>query len=187
MIVFAGLGNPGMKYDRSRHNAGFDCIDYLSALYRIPVSRLKFNSLIGNGLIQREKVLLIKPQTYMNNSGEAVKAVMDFYRLESQNLVVIYDDIDLDLGVIRIRSKGSAGSHNGMKSIIYHMGTDDFPRIRVGIGKPGFHEDLVSYVLGKHNQEDQCIVNKAVEKVALAVGELIVAGIETAMSKYNGK
>lgn len=187
MFVFAGLGNPGKEYCRTRHNVGFECMDYLSALYRIPITKTKFKSLVGEGIIQGEKVILVKPQTYMNNSGEALREVMDFYKLETQKIVVIYDDIDLDLGVIRIRSKGGPGTHNGMKSIVCHLGTEDFPRIRVGIGKPAPEQDLINFVLGKYNQDEQRIINEAVERVSVAAGELITAGIETAMSKCNGK
>lgn len=164
MFVIAGLGNPGKEYERTRHNAGFQCIDYLSALYRIPVLKAKFKSLTGEGIIQGKKVILVKPQTYMNNSGEAIKAVVDFYKVETNSLVVIYDDADLERGVIRIRPKGSSGTHNGMKSIIYHLQTDEFPRFRIGIGKPLENQDLVSYVLGKCNQDEQRIMNEAIEK-----------------------
>lgn len=186
MFVIAGLGNPGKEYERTRHNAGFQCIDYLSVLYRIPVLKAKFKSLTGEGIIQGKKVILVKPQTYMNNSGEAIKAVVDFYKVETNSLVVIYDDADLERGVIRIRPKGSSGTHNGMKSIIYHLQTDEFPRFRIGIGKPLENQDLVSYVLGKCNQDEQRIMNEAIEKTAMAVGDFIAAGIEIAMSKYNG-
>ncbi len=187
MFIFAGLGNPGREYERTRHNVGFQCIDYLSALYRIPVTKAKHKALLGSGIIQGEKVLLVKPQTLMNNSGESLRAIMDFYRVEPTNLVIIYDDIDLDKGIIRIRSKGSAGTHNGMRSVIYHLGTDEFPRFRIGIGKPAPGQELVSYVLGKYSQDEQRTMNEAVEKVTMAVGEFIVSGIEMAMSKYNGK
>lgn len=186
MFIFTGLGNPGREYDRTRHNTGFECIDYLAALYRIPVKKAKFKALLGEGMIHNEKVLLVKPQTFMNNSGEAVRDVLDYYGLEPGRLIVIYDDIDLDPGVIRIRTKGSAGTHNGMKSILYHLETENFPRIRVGIGKPGPDRDLISYVLGRFTPEEQNIINKAVERVAAACGELIASGIESAMGKYNG-
>lgn len=187
MIIFAGLGNPGREYDRTRHNVGFECLDYLSMLYRIPISKSKFKSLVGEGRIQGEKTILIKPQTFMNNSGEALRTAIDFYKLKPQKLIVIYDDIDLEQGVIRIREKGGAGTHNGMRSVISHLGTDDFPRIRVGIGRPEPPRELVSFVLGKYNPEEERIINEAVEKVAEAIGEIVVAGIETAMSKCNGK
>lgn len=187
MFIIAGLGNPGREYVRTRHNAGFECIDYLSALYRIPVTKARFRSLTGEGMIQGEKVILIKPQTFMNNSGEALRAAIDFYKLDTSRLIVIYDDVDLEPGVIRIRGKGGPGTHNGMRSVISHLGTEDFPRVRVGIGKPKLEQDLVSYVLERYNPEDERIINEAIEKVSVAIGEIIAAGIETAMSKCNGK
>jgi PTH1 family peptidyl-tRNA hydrolase len=185
MFVLVGLGNFGREYERTRHNAGFEAIDYLAALYRIPMTREKFRSILGEGMIQGEKVLLVKPQTYMNNSGEAVRAIMDFYKLEPNKLVVVFDDIDLEPGAIRIRTRGSAGTHNGMRSILYHLGTEEFPRIRIGIGKPDPRFDLADYVLGRLDQSEQKAMNEAVEKVAEAVGVLLVSGIETAMGKFN--
>ena len=127
MFVFAGLGNPGKQYERTRHNIGFECVDYISLFYRIPFTKIKFKALIGEGFIQGEKVMLVKPQTYMNNSGESLREIVEYYRLELSRLVVIYDDIDLDLGTIRIRPRGSAGTHNGMRSILYHLMTEEFP------------------------------------------------------------
>ncbi len=185
MFVLAGLGNPGKEYERTRHNAGFEAIDYLSALYRIPLTKDKFRSLMGEGMIQGEKVLLVKPQTYMNNSGEAIRAIFDFYKLDAKKLIVIFDDIDLDSGAIRIRIRGSAGTHNGMRSILYHMGTEEFPRIRIGIGKPDPRFDLADYVLGRLDQNEQKAMNEAIEKVADAVGLIMVSGIETAMGRFN--
>lgn len=187
MFVFAGLGNPGREYEKTRHNTGFECIDYISALYRIPVVKAKFKALLGEGFIQGQKVMLIKPQTYMNNSGESLREILNYYKLNAKKLIVIYDDIDLDMGIIRIRPSGSAGTHNGMRSIIYHTKTEDFPRIRVGIGKPRPSQDLVSFVLGKLSQEENQIMSETIEKVALSCAEILVAGIEMAMSKYNGK
>lgn len=185
MFVLAGLGNPGKEYEGTRHNAGFAAIDYLAALYRIPMTKEKFKALLGEGVIQGEKVLIAKPQTYMNNSGEAIRAILDFYKLETQNLIVIYDDIDLNPGSIRIRHRGSAGTHNGMRSILYHLGTEDFPRIRIGIGKPDPRFDLADYVLGRLDQNEQKAMNTAIEKVADAVGMIMVSGVETAMAKLN--
>lgn len=185
MFIIAGLGNPGREYERTRHNAGFAAVDYLAALYRISLTKEKFSSLFGEGMIQGEKVLLVKPQTYMNNSGEAVRAILDFYKLETRNLIVIFDDIDLDPGSIRIRVRGSAGTHNGMRSILYHLGTEEFPRIRIGIGKPDPRFDLADYVLGRLEQNEQNALNEAIGKVSDAVGMIMVSGIETAMGKFN--
>lgn len=185
MFVLAGLGNPGKEYEKTRHNVGFAAIDYLSALYRIPLGKEKFRAVLGEGIIQGEKVILVKPQTYMNNSGEALRAILDFYRLESQNLIVIYDDIDLNVGALRIRPKGSAGTHNGMRSILYHLKTEEFPRIRIGIGKPDPRYDLANYVLGKLSPEEQMTLSKAIEKAAEAVGVIMVSGVEAAMARFN--
>ncbi|AGC69456.1 peptidyl-tRNA hydrolase Pth [Thermoclostridium stercorarium subsp. stercorarium DSM 8532] len=187
MFVFAGLGNPGKQYDWTRHNVGFECIDYLSVLYNIPVAKAKFKALVGEGFIEGEKVMLVKPQTYMNNSGESLREIVDYFNLSLDRLVVIYDDIDLDLGTIRIRSRGSAGTHNGMRSILYHLESEDFPRIRIGIGKPGPQQDLVSYVLGKLNDDEREIMTEVIKRVALSVREIIVSGVDMAMSKFNGK
>ena len=185
MFVLAGLGNPGREYDRTRHNAGFAAIDYLAALYRISLGKEKFRAVLGDGIIQGEKVILMKPQTYMNNSGEAVRAVLDFYKLEPQKLIVIYDDIDLNAGAIRIRTRGSAGTHNGMRSILYHLGTEDFPRIRIGIGKPDPRFELADYVLGRMSPNEEKALGQAIEKVAEAVSVIMVSGIETAMGRLN--
>jgi len=187
MFVFAGLGNPGKQYEWTRHNTGFLCIDYTSVLYNIPVTKVKFKALIGEGFIEGEKVLLVKPQTYMNNSGESIKEIVDYYDLSLDRLVVIYDDIDLDLGTIRIRPRGSAGTHNGMRSILYHLESEDFPRIRIGIGRPGPGQDLVSFVLGRLNDSEMEIMAEAIKRTALSVREIIVNGVDMAMSKFNGK
>lgn len=187
MYVFAGLGNPGTQYEKTRHNVGFECIDYISEHFGIPVTKAKFKALVGEGFIGGEKVLLVKPQTFMNNSGESLREIVDFYRLDLSNLTVIYDDIDLELGTIRIRKKGSAGTHNGMRSILYHLMSEDFPRIRIGIGRPKPQQDLVSFVLGKLSDDELNVINGSVKKVALSVEEIISSGIDMAMSRFNGK
>ena len=148
MFVIAGLGNPGAKYADTRHNIGFIAVDYLSRQLNINVNKIRHKALVGEGYIGAEKVVLVKPQTYMNLSGESIMDVVGFYKLSSENLIVIYDDIDLSPGVLRIRPKGSSGSHNGMKSIIYLLNRDDFPRIRIGIGKQPEYMDLADYVTG---------------------------------------
>ncbi|NLM76350.1 MAG: aminoacyl-tRNA hydrolase [Clostridiaceae bacterium] len=185
MFVLAGLGNMGSKYEMTRHNIGFDTIDFLAAKYRLTSFKHKHNSLIAEGIIQGKKAMLVKPQTYMNNSGQALKEIVDYYKIPSQNLIVIYDDIDLDVGRLRIRSKGSAGTHNGMKSIISHLGTEDFPRIRVGIGKPPEGMDLADYVLGRFSQEERKVINKVIENAALAAVTILCASLEVAMGRYN--
>ena len=153
MYVIAGLGNPGKKYENTRHNMGFITVDQLAEKHDIKVDKLKFKALVGEGRIAGQKVLLVKPQTYMNLSGESIREVMHFYKLEPENLIVIYDDIDIELGTLRIRKFGSAGTHNGMKSVVYQLQSDRFPRIRIGIGnqKKG---DLVDFVIGGFSKEE---------------------------------
>lgn len=185
MIVLAGLGNMGPQYERTRHNVGFDTIDFLSAQYRITAFKSKHKSLVAEGIIQGQKALLVKPQTYMNNSGEALREILDYYKLAPSELIVIYDDVDLDVGRLRIRPKGSAGTHNGMRSILHHLKTDDFPRIRIGIGKPPEKMDLASFVLSRFSDEERKLVNTAIENAALAAATILCASVEVAMSKYN--
>jgi len=185
MFVFAGLGNMGPKYERTRHNVGFDTIDYLAAVYRISNFKSKHKSLIAEGIIQGKKTLLVKPQTFMNNSGEAVREIIDYYKVPYENLVIIYDDIDLDVGHIRIRAKGGPGTHNGMRSVISHIKTENFPRIRIGIGKAPGEMDLVDYVLGRFSEDERKLVNNAIENAAKAAVTIICASVEIAMSKYN--
>lgn len=186
MFVIAGLGNPGIKYADTRHNIGFITLDYLAQQLNIKINKIKHKALVGEGYIGDEKVLLVKPQTYMNLSGESILDVVEYYKLPIENLIVIYDDIDLPLGVLRIRPKGSAGSHNGMKSIIYLLQRDDFPRIRIGIGKQPEHMDLADYVTGKFTKDEIPIITEAAKKAAKAAQEIITKGIASAMNKYNG-
>ncbi|MBE3592099.1 MAG: aminoacyl-tRNA hydrolase [Thermoanaerobacter sp.] len=184
MYIIAGLGNPGEEYEGTRHNVGFMVIDALSKKLGIEVSRLKFKSLMGEGHFKGEKVILLKPQTFVNSSGEALYDAVNFYKIPLENVIVIYDDKDLDVGKIRIRKKGSSGGHNGMKSIIYLLNSEEFPRIRIGIGKP--QEDLVSHVLGKFEESEKKLIDETVIKAADAVIDIIENGIEHAMSKFNG-
>ncbi len=185
MYVIAGLGNMGSQYERTRHNAGFDALDFLAAKYGIVNFKPKHKSLIGEGVIQGEKVMLVKPQTYMNNSGEALSEILSYYKVPVTCLVVLYDDIDLEVGKIRIRPSGSAGTHNGMRSIIYHLRQDDFPRVRIGIGKPPAYMDLASYVLGRYTEEERPLVNDAVERAAMAAAALMCGPMDAVMNKYN--
>lgn len=186
MFVIAGLGNPGKKYEKTRHNMGFLVIDRLAEKNDIKVNKIKHKSLVGDGFISDRKSLLVKPQTYMNLSGEALREVMDYYNVDIEDLIVIYDDFDIELGSIRIRKKGSAGSHNGMKSIIYQLQSQDFPRIRIGIGKSG-SADWKDFVLGKLGKEEQKMIDDAVEKAADAVMCILEKGIDKAMNEYNIK
>ncbi|MGB9679035.1 MAG: aminoacyl-tRNA hydrolase [Thermoanaerobacteraceae bacterium] len=184
MYIIAGLGNPGKEYDGTRHNMGFMAVDILSEKLGIDVCKVKFKSLIGEGIYKGEKIILQKPQTFMNLSGEALYDIVNFYKIPLENVIVIYDDKDLDLGKIRIRKKGSAGGHNGMKSIIYLLNSEDFPRIRIGIGKP--EKDLVRHVLSRFNEFDREAAYQGVLKAAQACIDILENGIEHAMSNFNG-
>lgn len=185
MYIIVGLGNPGKKFDGTRHNVGFDTIDLLAHRNDIKVNKLKHKALYGEGFWRGEKVILAKPQTYMNLSGESIRDMVEFYKIDPQNLIVIYDDIDLEVGALRIRIKGSSGSHNGMKSITYQLGSQDFPRVRIGIGKPQFG-DLSDYVLGKFPKNQIPIMRESIEKATLAVETIVEKGIDLAMNQYNG-
>lgn len=185
MYIIAGLGNPGKEYEGTRHNVGFMVIDALSKKLGIEVSRLKFKSLMGEGHFKGEKVILLKPQTFMNLSGEALYDAVNFYKIPLENVIVVYDDKDLAVGKIRIRRKGSSGGHNGMNSIIYLLNSEDFPRVRIGIGKPE-DGDLVRHVLGRFSEEEKKVIDEAVERAAEAVIDIMENGIEHAMSRFNG-
>jgi len=186
MFVIAGLGNPGRKYENTRHNMGFLVIDMLAEKNGIKVNKIKHKALVGDGFISGQKVLLIKPQTYMNLSGESLREVVHYYNIDMEKLIVIYDDFDLEAGTIRIRKKGSAGSHNGMKSIIYQLQDQDFPRVRVGIGKSG-DLDWKDFVLGKADKKDTELMSKGVEKAAGSIECILEEGIDRAMNRYNEK
>jgi len=186
LYLIVGLGNPGKKYDNTRHNVGFDTIDLLSHSFGIKVAKLKFKALIGEGTIQGKRVILAKPQTFMNLSGESVREAVEWYKLPLNNLIIIYDDIDLPLGKIRIRPKGSSGTHNGMKSVIYQIQSDEFPRVRIGIDKPPENWDLADYVLSKFNVHDREVINSSIERASEAVATIIKSGTETAMNLFNG-
>ncbi|MCC5911231.1 MAG: aminoacyl-tRNA hydrolase [Clostridiaceae bacterium] len=185
MFVIVGLGNPGKKFDETRHNVGFETIDLLAQRNNIKVNKLKHKALYGEGFWGGEKVLLVKPQTFMNLSGESVRDIMTFYKVEMENLIVIYDDIDIDVGTLRIRQKGSAGSHNGMRSIIYQLQSDLFPRIRIGVGRPEFG-DLANYVLGRFPKEEVATMQEVVERAAKATESIVKDGVDKAMNLYNG-
>ena len=187
MCYIVGLGNPGLKYENTRHNAGFITIDYLARKYDIDVRKIKFKSLIGQGVISGQKIMLVKPQTYMNNSGEALREIFNYFDFDHDKLIVIYDDIDTDFGSIRIRKKGSAGTHNGMKSIIYNLKFDDFPRIKVSVGKKPEYMDLANFVLSGFSKEEAKIIEDEVILAGDAIKMIIEEGIEKAMSIYNSK
>ena len=186
MKIIAGLGNPGKEYENTKHNVGFLTIDILAEKYGIKVNKIKFKGLVGEGMIGTEKVILVKPQTYMNLSGQCIREIVAFYKLDMEDLVVIYDDIDLPMGNLRIRKKGSAGTHNGMRSIIYDLQDDGFPRVRVGIGgeRKG---DLANYVISGFSGDDRKLIEEAIVKAADAVACLVEDGIDRAMVDYNTK
>ena len=187
MFVIVGLGNPGKKYEKTRHNMGFLAIDKLAEKHDIKVNKLKHKALTGDGFIFGQKALLVKPQTYMNLSGESVREIISYYDIDLEDLIVIYDDFDLETGTIRIRKKGSAGSHNGMKSIIGQIQSKDFPRIRIGIGKSGGGAEWKDFVLGKTSKQDEKLIEDAVDRAADAVGCILEKGIDEAMNEYNVK
>ena len=183
--IVAGLGNPGDKYTQTRHNAGFMCIDYISQKLNFRVSRARFNSLCGEAVISEKRILFLKPQTYMNNSGEAVREAADFYKIKPENIIAISDDINLDCGIIRVKRRGSDGGQKGLRSIGEHLNTSDFPRIKIGVGMPPPEWDLADWVLGAIPVSERESVFKCIE-AALPCVELIAAGdIDGAMGRYN--
>jgi len=185
MYLVVGLGNPGDKYRYTKHNAGFMVLDYFASVHNISISKLKHKALTGEGQIGQEKIVLAKPQTFMNLSGESVLELMNWYKEDISRLIVVYDDIDLEPGRIRIRPEGSSGTHNGMKSIIYLMNSDKFSRIRIGIGKQPDYMDLADYVLSRFTDEEIPLMEEAVKKAALAIEEIIKKDVASAMNKYN--
>lgn len=188
MYIIAGLGNPGSRYAHTRHNVGFDTLDLLADMYHIEIDTKKHKALIGKGMIGGEKVILAKPQTFMNLSGESVRELVDYYRVdETTNLIIIYDDISLNPGQIRVRSRGSAGGHNGMKSIIQHLGGQEFLRVKVGVGEKPEGYDLADYVLGRFPREEQTQMDEARLRAARAAAALISNPVEIVMNEYNRK
>lgn len=184
MYIIVGLGNPGKKYENTRHNMGFIAVDLLAEKYGIKVDKIKFKALVGEGRIAGRKVLLVKPQTYMNLSGQSVMEVMNFYKEDIENLIVIYDDIDIPTGTIRLRKKGSAGTHNGMRNIVYLLQEDGFPRIRVGIGSES-KVDLIHYVTSGVTKKEKDLLEGALTRAADAAACIVEKGIEKAMNEYN--
>ena len=187
MFLIAGLGNPGKEYENTRHNAGFMVLDALADKLGADISEKKQKALCGRAVIGGQKVILLKPQTYMNSSGESIRAAADYYKVDPEDILVVYDDISLAPGQLRIRAKGSAGGHNGIKSIIAHLGTQEFPRVRVGVGEtpPSMH--LADYVLGHFSQGERKIMEDAVKEAADAVMEAVEEGIDHAMNSHNRK
>ena len=186
MYVIVGLGNPGKKYERTRHNMGFMAIDLIASEINAPAFKSKLKAEISEARLGSEKIVLVKPQTYMNLSGESVRQVMDFYKADTDKLVILYDDFDIDAGKIRIRPHGSAGTHNGMRSVIQHIGTDRFPRIRIGIGEKD-KGDLIDFVIGGVSKETGELLKEGVSNAAKAAICIVESGLDLAMNKYNPK
>ena len=185
-FLIVGLGNPGKQYESTRHNAGFICIDVLAEKYGIKINKLKFKSLIGEGRIEGKRCLLLKPQTFMNLSGEAVRDAVEFYKIPIENVIVICDDISLEPGKMRIRRKGSHGGQNGMRNIIFHLKDDNFPRIKIGIGaKPNPEYDLADWVLSRFSQSEAKLIKQVADNTVSAIEIMVKGDIDKAMSNYN--
>lgn len=182
--LIVGLGNPGKEYESTRHNVGWDTIDLLAKRHHIFVKARRNRAVVGEGTIAGEKVILARPLTFMNLSGEAVGGLARRYRINPEDIIVITDDVNLDLGRLRIRPRGSAGGHNGLKSIIHSLGTQEFPRVRIGVGSPQ-HADMVKHVLSRFSRADRIIVKQAIDEAADAIEMILTEGIEPAMNKYN--
>ncbi|CUH93814.1 MAG TPA: aminoacyl-tRNA hydrolase [Herbinix luporum] len=187
MRIIIGLGNPTEKYQATRHNIGWDAITRIADDYNIALNQNKHKAICGTGYIEGEKVILAQPVTYMNLSGESVRQLVDYYKVSAQDIIVIYDDISLDVGQLRIRKKGSAGGHNGIKSIISHLGTDEFPRIKIGVGEKPKDWDLADYVLSRFKEDEEKIIREALKDSSDACRMIISDGMDAAMNKYNKK
>lgn len=185
MYLIVGLGNPEPEYSKTRHNMGFDTVNLIAEKYNIKVSKNDFDGLYGQGEIENEKVILLKPQTYMNESGKSIQKIKNFYKIQMQNIIVIYDDIDLPEAVVKLRKKGGAGTHNGMKSVISYLNSQDFSHVRIGTGMPEFKELLVPYVIQKLTDNQYDVLKPAIEKAANATVDIITKGIDVAMNINN--
>ena len=187
MYIIAGLGNPGSRYEHTRHNVGFEVIDILADRMGLWVDEKKHRGLCARGVLEGQKVILLKPQTFMNLSGESVRAAADFYKVEPENILVVYDDVSLEPGQLRIRGKGSAGGHNGIKNIIAHLGTQEFPRVKVGVGEKPKGMDLADYVLSRFSKGEQELMDQAFREAAEAAAAVIGQGLSAAMNHFNAR
>lgn len=186
--LIVGLGNPGSKFDGTRHNAGFRAIERYCEQTGVKVDKMKFKAVIGETTLGSKRVLLMKPQTFMNLSGEAVRDAADFYKIPPENIIVLSDDISLDVGRIRVRAKGSAGGQNGLKNIIYHLKSEDFPRVKIGVGnKPHKDYDLADWVLSRFTNDEQENINSACDRAMKAAEQIIIGGVQSSAQLYNGK
>lgn len=187
MKIIVGLGNPTAQYHGTRHNIGFSVVSELAEQYNINMDGKKHKAVFGKGVIEGEKVILAMPQTYMNLSGESVRELTDYYKVAPEDVIVVYDDINLDVGKLRIRKKGSAGGHNGMKNIIKHLGTEAFPRVRVGVGEKPKQMDLADYVLGRFDKSELEDIRRGCTNACKAIAMIIAEDVDAAMNVYNGK
>jgi len=185
LYIIVGLGNPGKEYEKTRHNTGFMVVDKIADKYNIDINNKKHKSLIGTGIIEGERVILVKPQTFMNLSGEAASEVMNFYKEDLAKLIVVFDDIDLPIGTIRIKERGSAGTHNGVKSLVHELRSTEFKRVKVGIGAAKFKSDLIGHVLGKFSDEEVLEIEKSLDKAMNAIIAIVRDGVAKAMNEYN--
>ncbi|HHU77596.1 MAG: aminoacyl-tRNA hydrolase [Caldicoprobacterales bacterium] len=186
MFIIAGLGNPGDKYHGTRHNIGFYVVDLLAQAHNIPLNRIRHKAIMGEGRIGGQRAVLAKPQTYMNLSGESLLSLKEWYKTDAQQIILIYDDADLDIGTIRIRPSGSAGTHNGMRSVIYCLQSQDFPRVRIGIGRPPEGWELTDHVLSRFRDEEVETMKEACARAVKGVECILSLGVEQAMSRFNG-
>lgn len=186
VYYLSDFGNPGTEYEKTRHNVGFKAIDEISKNLKISMSKNKFDAIIGEGFCGTEKIMLVKPQTYMNLSGTSIKQIVDFYKLDLSNLVVIYDDIDIPLGKIKIKPNGSSGTHNGMRNIVAMLSSEEFTRIRIGTDKPKFNMNLADYVLMNMTKEEEQVLEPAIINAAKAVEQIINTNVQSAMNEFNG-
>ena len=184
MYLIAGLGNPGREYVGTRHNIGFEAADALCSKFDIKFNKEKFRAVFGSGTIAGEKVIVAKPQTYMNLSGESIRELAEWYKIDSENIIIMYDDISLPVGKLRIREKGSAGGHNGLKNIIAHLGTDAFPRVKVGVGAP--EHDIVDWVIGPFTANERKVIDSVLDRALGAAECIITDGVSAAQNRYNG-
>lgn len=185
MYLIVGLGNPEEDYAGTRHNMGFDTLNKVAKQYNIEINKKKFDGLYGTGIMENEKVILLKPQTFMNLSGKSIKECIDFYKIDLENLIVIYDDIDIEKGVVKLRKQGGAGTHNGMKSVVECLGSEKFSRVRIGIGMPEHKGNLINYVIGYVPDEEKEVLDQGCEVAKGAVIEIVKSGIDIAMNKIN--
>ena len=187
MYIVVGLGNPGREYDMTRHNIGFEVIDYMGAKNHVKINKINFKAVYGETNIGGEKVILLKPQTYMNLSGDSVREICSFFKVAPEKVIVVCDDIALETGKLRIRAKGGAGGHNGLKSIIYNLKSEEFTRVRMGVGAPKTDQwDLADFVLAKFSKDDIPVMENAIKNAVDAISDIINKDVQYAMNKYNG-